>query len=96
MRDINLFCSILQAVIQLMQHFKSYKSVPQISQLSDRITALKKHLEICVLRELENGFNLEGGLVGQPWLLHDACLVASVLGDTTKYVWEQVTPYIYY
>lgn len=69
-----------------MQHFRSYKSVPQISQLSDRITSLKKHLETCVLRELENGFNLEGGLVGQSWLLHDACLVASVLGDATKYV----------
>lgn len=46
---------ILQAVIQLMQHFKSYKSVPQISQLSDRITTLKTHLESSVFRELENG-----------------------------------------
>lgn len=75
---------LLQAVIQLMQHFKSYKSVPQISQLSDRITTLKKNLETCVLRELENGFNVEGGLIGQPWVLHDACLVAYVLGDATK------------
>lgn len=78
-----------------MQHFKSYKSVPQISQLSDRITALKKRLEICVLRELENGFNLEGGLVGQPWLLHDACLVASVLGEATKYA-SNFTPFSRY
>lgn len=69
-----------------MQHFKSYKSVPQIAQLSDRITALKKHLETCVLRELESGFNAEGGLIGQPWILHDACLVATVLGEATKYV----------
>jgi hypothetical protein len=29
-------------------------------------------------------FNVEGQLVGQAWLLHDACLVASVLGDSTK------------
>ncbi|KAI9478179.1 MAG: Vps53-like protein, partial [Benjaminiella poitrasii] len=75
---------LLQAVIQLMQHFKSYKSVPQISQLSDRITILRKSLETCVIRELENGFNQDGYLVGQPWLLHDACLVADVLGDITK------------
>jgi isocitrate/isopropylmalate dehydrogenase len=47
---------LLQAVIQLMQHFKSYKSVPQISQLSNRITALKKQLETCVIRELETGY----------------------------------------
>jgi hypothetical protein len=67
-----------------MLHFKSYKSVPQISQLSDRITALKKNLETCVLKELETGFSLEGKLIGQSWLLHDACLVANVLGDTTK------------
>ncbi|KAI8646117.1 Vps53-like protein [Parasitella parasitica] len=75
---------LLQAVIQLMQHFKSYKSVPQIAQLSDRITALKKHLETCVIRELEAGFNQGGQLVGQSWLLHDACLVADVLGEPTR------------
>ncbi|OBZ90694.1 Vacuolar protein sorting-associated protein 53 [Choanephora cucurbitarum] len=75
---------LLQAVLQLMQHFRSYKSVPQISQLSDRIASLKKELENCVIHELENGFNQEGQLVGQSWILHDACLVADVLGDETK------------
>ncbi|KAI8373960.1 Vps53-like protein [Choanephora cucurbitarum] len=75
---------LLQAVLQLMQHFRSYKSVPQISQLSDRIASLKKDLENCVIHELENGFNQEGQLVGQSWILHDACLVADVLGDETK------------
>ncbi|KAI7903387.1 Vps53-like protein [Cokeromyces recurvatus] len=75
---------LLQAVIQLMQHFKSFKSVPQISQLSNHINTLKKDLENCVIRELENGFNQEGQLIGQPWLLHDACLVADVLGEMTR------------
>lgn len=75
---------LLQAVIQLMQHFKSYKSVPQIAQLSDRINLFKKNLETSVLKELESGFTADGKLVGQPWLLHDSCLVANVLGETTK------------
>ncbi|CAO3589273.1 unnamed protein product [Absidia cylindrospora] len=75
---------LLQAVIQLMQHFKSYKSVPQISALSNRINYLQKELGKAVFHEFELGFNSEGALRGQPWLLNDACLVASVLGETTK------------
>ncbi|KAI8343885.1 vacuolar protein sorting-associated protein 53 [Chlamydoabsidia padenii] len=75
---------LLQAVIQLMQHFKSYRSVPQISQLSDRINHLQKELGKAVFHEFELGFNSDGGLRSQPWLLNDACHVASVLGESTK------------
>jgi cysteinyl-tRNA synthetase len=46
---------LLQAVIQLMQHFRTYKSVPQIAQLSERINALQKELETCVLTEVNSG-----------------------------------------
>ncbi|KAI8148076.1 Vps53-like protein [Fennellomyces sp. T-0311] len=75
---------LLEAVIQLMQHFKSYKGVQQISELSDRITKLQKDLDSCVLREFEHGFQKDGTLTGQTWLLHDACLVATALGEKTK------------
>ncbi|KAI9263263.1 Vps53-like protein [Phascolomyces articulosus] len=75
---------LLEAVIQLMQHFKSYKGVQQISELSDRITQLQKDLDSCVLREFEHGFEKDGSLVGQTWLLHDTCLVATALGNKTK------------
>ncbi|KAI8990308.1 vacuolar protein sorting-associated protein 53 [Pilobolus umbonatus] len=75
---------LLQAVIQLMQHFKSFKAVPQISHLSDRINNVQRQLETFVLRELEYGFNIEGGLMTQNGVLHDACLTASVLGEDTK------------
>ncbi|KAI8076866.1 Vps53-like protein [Halteromyces radiatus] len=74
----------LQAVIQLMQHFKSYKSVPQIAALSDRINYLQKELGNAVYREFEMGFSSDGILVTQPWLLNDACQVASVLGDPIR------------
>ncbi|ORE05043.1 Vps53-like protein, partial [Rhizopus microsporus var. microsporus] len=75
---------LLQAVVQLMQHFRQYKSVVQIRQLSDRIHRLKSYLEDCVLKEFEQGFSADGALVGQAWILHDACLVASVLSESTK------------
>ncbi|KAG1168987.1 hypothetical protein G6F36_012152 [Rhizopus arrhizus] len=75
---------LLQAVTQLMQHFKQYKSVGQIAQLSDRIQQLQRYLEECILKEFDQGFNLEGTLIGQAWLLHDACLVASVLYESTR------------
>ncbi|KAF7725297.1 Vacuolar protein sorting-associated protein 53 [Apophysomyces ossiformis] len=73
---------LLQAVIQLMQHFQSYKSVPQVAGLAERISKLQKQLESSVLREFEQG--TDGSMIVQSQLLHDVCLVASVLGDTTK------------
>lgn len=75
---------LFKAVTQLMQHFKQYKSVGQIAQLSDRIQQLRRYLEECILKEFDQGFNLEGTLIGQAWLLHDACLVASVLYESTR------------
>ncbi|KAI8370671.1 Vps53-like protein [Radiomyces spectabilis] len=75
---------LLQAVMQLMSHFKSYKSVPQIGELSERIHTLEKRLERNVIDEFEQGLDTEGRPQNQHWLLHDACLVADVLGDTTK------------
>ncbi|KAI9260205.1 Vps53-like protein [Sporodiniella umbellata] len=79
---------LLQAVFQLMQHFKQYKNVAQIAQLSIRIHQLHKYLEESILKEFDNGFNSEGVLIGQVWLLHDSCLVASVLGDSVR---EKIT-----
>ncbi|KAG0178040.1 Vacuolar protein sorting-associated protein 53 [Apophysomyces sp. BC1034] len=75
---------LLQAVIQLMQHFQSYKSVPQVAGLAERISQLQKQLESSVLLEFEKGFKADGSLIAQPQLLYDVCLVASVLGDTTR------------
>ncbi|KAI9318920.1 Vps53-like protein [Dichotomocladium elegans] len=54
---------LLQAVIQLMHHFKSYKSVPQIAHLSDRITKLQKDLERAVLEEFDQGRRIIGGSI---------------------------------
>lgn len=68
-----------------MQHFKQYKSVAQIAQLSDGIHKLQKYLGEYVLKEFDQGFNAEGALVGQAWLLHDSCLVASVLDEPIRY-----------
>lgn len=46
----------MQAVVQLMQHFKSYKSVPQIALLSERITGLQTSLEKKILNTFEQGY----------------------------------------
>ncbi|KAI8060946.1 Vps53-like protein [Gongronella butleri] len=75
---------LLQAVMQLMQQFKTYKSVPQIASLFDRIRQLQNSLETSVLNDFKLGFNSEGALRSASWFLHDGCLVASVLGDATR------------
>lgn len=52
---INEIC-YTQAVVQLMQHFKSYKCVPQIALLSERITGLQMSLERKILTTFEQGY----------------------------------------
>ncbi|ORX61759.1 hypothetical protein DM01DRAFT_1380582 [Hesseltinella vesiculosa] len=75
---------LLQAVTQLMQQFKTYKSVPQIATLSEKIRQLQSQLETSVFQDFKLGFNSEGALRTDAWKLHDACLVATVLGDATQ------------
>ncbi|KAI7874765.1 hypothetical protein K492DRAFT_168869 [Lichtheimia hyalospora FSU 10163] len=90
---------LLQAVVQLMQHFKSYKSVPQIALLSDRITGLQTSLERKILTTFEQGFQSDGSISIPSNTLQDACKVASALGENTKekviniYVDSQLKPY---
>ncbi|RUP48667.1 hypothetical protein BC936DRAFT_144204 [Jimgerdemannia flammicorona] len=75
---------LLQAVVQLIQYFKTYKSIPQIAQLSNSISKIQVDLNAQVFQEFQHSFSHDGALTGQAWILHDACLVADVLGDTAR------------
>ncbi|OZJ04577.1 hypothetical protein BZG36_02776 [Bifiguratus adelaidae] len=79
---------LVQAVTQLHQAFRSYKSVPQIDRLFRSIASIEDHLKKQIMREFENGFNGSGALVGKVATLHDACLLADVLGESVK-TWVQ-------
>lgn len=74
---------LLQAVIQLMAHFKSYRSIDQIAALSRNVADLQRELLEQVCEDFEITFTKEE--VGQMrGMLHEACLVIDALGDSAR------------
>lgn len=47
---------LLQAVLQLLQHFKTFKSIPQIADLSKSISALQSDLNDRALKEFKSAY----------------------------------------
>ncbi len=74
---------LLQAVIQLMAHFKSYRSIDQIAALSRSVADLQRELLEQVCEDFEVTF--AKAEVGQKrGMLHEACLVIDALGDSAR------------
>ncbi|BFZ53589.1 Vacuolar protein sorting-associated protein 53 [Savitreella phatthalungensis] len=90
--------SLLSAVIQLMSHFRSYRSVPQIATLSQSVADLQRQLLENVSSEFETCFS-EGLSSSTTGLLSQACQLVDVLGDgpreriTTWYINAQLREY---
>ena len=74
---------LLQAVIQLMAHFKSYRSIDQIATLSRNVSDLQREMLEQVCEDFEVTF--AKGEVGQSRsMLAEACLVMDALGDNAR------------
>ena len=74
---------LLQAVIQLMAHFKSYRSIDQIATLSRNVADLQRELLEQVCEDFEISFAKSE--VGQRrGMLAEACLVMDALGDNAR------------
>ena len=74
---------LLQAVIQLMAHFKSYRSIDQIATLSRNVSDLQREMLEQVCEDFEVTF--AKGEVGQRrGMLAEACLVMEALGDNAR------------
>jgi hypothetical protein len=74
---------LLQAVIQLVAHFKSYRSIDQIATLSRNVADLQGELLEQVCEDFEVVF--AKGEVGQKkGMLAEACLVMEALGDHAR------------
>ena len=75
--------SLLQAVLQLMRHFNSYRSIDQIATLSRNVADLQRELLEQVCEDFEIAFAKgEVGLKKQ--VLAEACLVMDALGETGR------------
>ena len=74
---------LLQAVIQLMAHFKSYRSIDQIATLSRNVSDLQREMLEQVCEDFEITF--AKAEIGQKrGMLAEACLVMDALGDNAR------------
>ncbi|KAK3382970.1 Vps53-like protein [Lasiosphaeria ovina] len=74
---------LLQAVIQLMRHFNSYRSIEQIAVLSRNVSDLQRELLEQVCEDFELAF-ARGDVAARRGVLVEACLVMDALGDHAK------------
>lgn len=74
---------LLQAVIQLMAHFKSYRSIEQIATLSRNVSDLQRELLEQVCEDFEVAFT-KGEVLAQRNMLAEACLVLDAIGDNAR------------
>lgn len=74
---------LLQAVIQLMAHFKSYRSIDQIATLSRNVADLQRELLEQVCEDFEITF-AKGEVAQRTGTLAEACQVMDALGDTAR------------
>ncbi|TVY18356.1 Vacuolar protein sorting-associated protein 53-like [Lachnellula arida] len=75
--------SLLQAVLQLMRHFNSYRSIDQIATLSRNVAELQRELLEQVCEDFEIAF-AKGEVASKKGVLGEACLVMDALGDNAR------------
>lgn len=74
---------LLQAVLQLMRHFNSYRSIEQIAVLSRNVSELQRELLEQVCEDFELAF-AKGEVAARRGTLAEACLVMDALGEQAK------------
>ncbi|KAI1324635.1 Vps53-like protein [Xylariaceae sp. FL0255] len=75
--------SLLQAVLQLMKHFNSYRSIDQIATLSRGVGDVQRELLEQVCEDFEMAF-AKGEVAQRRPTLVEACGVMDALGDTAR------------
>ena len=74
---------LLQAAIQLMAHFKSYRSIDQIATLSRNVADIQRELLEQVCEDFEITF-AKGEVTQKRGVLLEACLVMDALGENAR------------
>ncbi|KAM8974951.1 vacuolar protein sorting-associated protein 53 homolog isoform 2-T2 [Pelodytes ibericus] len=85
-RQYGEVANLLQGVVNVLEHFQKYMSIPQIRQLSERVKAAQTELGQQILADFEEAFPAQGTkrTGGPSNVLRDACLVANVLDARIK------------
>lgn len=74
---------LLQAVIQLVAHFKTYRSIDQIATLSRNVADLQRELLEQICEDFEVTF-AKGEVAQRRGMLAEACMVMDALGDHAR------------
>ncbi|KAG9818440.1 hypothetical protein KCU98_g15457, partial [Aureobasidium melanogenum] len=74
---------LVSAVVQLMAHFKTYRSINQIAQLSQNVADLQRQLLDQICEDFELAFARES-VPSSRNMLADACHVMDALGDHAR------------
>ncbi|KAK7520097.1 Vps53-like protein [Phyllosticta citriasiana] len=74
---------LLQAVIQLVAHFKSYRSIDQIATLSRNVAELQRELLEQICEDFEVTF-AKGEVAQRRGMLAEACMVMDALGEHAR------------
>lgn len=75
---------LVQAVIQLMAHFKSYRSIDQIATLSRNVAELQRELLEQICEDFEITF-AKGEVAQRRGMLSEACHAMDALGDEARH-----------
>jgi vacuolar protein sorting-associated protein 53 len=75
--------SLLQAVLQLMKHFNTYRSIEQIATLSRGVSELQRELLEQVCEDFEMTFTKDD-IVARRGMLIEACYVMDALGESAR------------
>ena len=75
---------LVQAVIQLMAHFRSYRSIDQIAMLSRNVAELQRELLEQICEDFETTF-AKGEVAQRRGMLSEACHAIDALGDEARH-----------
>ena len=76
---------LLQGLLEVLNHFKTYQNIPQIKELSDQVETIKRDLGEQILKDFEVLMTSGRGVgVSGSKQLAEACLVVSVLEPRVK------------
>jgi hypothetical protein len=78
---------LLQAILQLLAHFKSYKSIRFVSDVFDQVDNMQSDLKRRILNEFEGAFLSQVTLRNSIGILNEACTLADVIErDNPRFV----------
>ncbi|KAK3586403.1 hypothetical protein CHS0354_013107 [Potamilus streckersoni] len=85
-RQYGEVANLLQGVLNVLEHFQKYMSIPQIKELADRVKQIQGELGTQILADFEEAFQGSGAKYGpgNQRQLKEACYVVNVLESKVK------------